>query len=252
MICRNCLASTLTFPCPYCRAQHHVTGQSIAERRYGMATAVEQQLHPRFRSQIAGQSMAQSDAQVAAQGNTGQVKMTGWDDLELTNPLFWIPWVTNKLVGAAVDSYFSNEATAKARRDDLAAVAKQLNTVIESCAKVPQADRTGWQNWTSTFVPWYNADYSASDFDDKADQAQAATFQTQLRSWQIEISKYCDIGMPLLPAPNPTLGQLADKTLDTAQSYFSTVKTVTVVTAIGVVALLIFSPRARAAALAAI
>lgn len=251
MICRNCLASTLTMPCPAC-AQRHVTGQN-------MAFAVRSQMHPRYASvrQFAGQvtsdgSTGASDTQTAAQGNAGQVQTTSWQDLELIYPGFWIPWAAGKLADAAVEQYFSNEADAKQRRDDLALVAKQLDDVIGSCSKVPQNNRTNWTTFTTQFIQWFNVDTSASDFDNTADQKTAASYQTQLRNWQIEIKKYCNIGMPLLPEPNPSLSQLGNKALDTANNYFSTVKTVTIVTALGVAALLIFSPRARAMAAAAL
>lgn len=244
MICRDCLASTLTLPCPYCR-ERHVTGQNVLQKRfYGAATAIE---HPRY--QFVGQA---ADTATAAQGNAGQVQTTSWQDLELIFPPFWAPWIAGKLAESVVDQYFAGEADAKQRRDDLALVAKQLDDVINTCTKVPANDRTNWKTFAQTFIQWFNVDTSASDFNGSADQAQAASFQTQLRSWQIEIQKYCNIGMPLLPAPNPSLGQLANNALDTANNYFSTVKTVTLVTFVGLAALLIFSPKARAVAAAAL
>lgn len=71
--------------------------------------------------------------------------------------------------------------------------------------------------------------------DAKADAEQGDAFQDTLRDWQIEVSKYCNIGMPLLPKSAPTLSQLGQQTLETAGKYFDTVKTVVVVGVVGVI-----------------
>ncbi len=214
MICYTCFKQTSAFPCVHCLAsenvQRHVTGADTTTD---------------------APSMVQNDAQVAAQPTTSSdVKYTGWDDLQLLYPLLWPQW----LAGKVIDQFDpSQEKDPSIKRTELAAVAKQLNTVIESCTKVPQADRDGWVSWSKGFIIWFNQDVGM--LDRSADAAQGEAQQDMLRNWQIEISKYCDIGMPILPKATPTWSAVASDALADVGKYFDTTKTIFIIGALLIV-----------------
>lgn len=206
MICFTCFKQTSAFPCSHCL--RHMAGADPAAD---------------------APSMIANDAQVAAQSTTSSdVKYAGWDDLQLLYPLLWPEW----LAGKVVDYYFdpSQEKDPAIKRTKLAAVAKQLNTVIESCSKVPQADRDGWVSFSKTFIGWFNEDVGVLDH--SADAARAEAFQDDLRNWQIEISKYCNIGMPLLPKATPSWGQVASDVVQDVGKYLDTTKAIFIVGAL--------------------
>ena len=210
MICFTCFKQTSAFPCVHC-LQHearHVVGAD--------PTPTD------------APSMIQNDAQVAAQPTTASdVKYTGWDDLQLLYPPLWPSW----LAGKTIDQYDpSQEKDPGIKRTELAAVAKQLNTVIDTCTKVPQADRDGWVSFSKGFIVWFNQDVGM--LDRAADASQGEAYQDMLRNWQIEIAKYCNIGMPILPKATPSWGQIASDVVADVGKYLDTTKTIFLVGAL--------------------
>jgi hypothetical protein len=157
--------------------------------------------------------------------SAGTVQPASWDDFQLLYPFLWPTWLAGKIAtGTIVDP--SQEVDSQTKRSQLGAVAQQLNTVISKCTSLPDADKTGWKAFAPTFIAWFTRDPGMFG---TGDAAQAIAFQDQLRDWQIEVAKYCNIGMPLLPKGSPTLAQLGDETLQTVSKYLDTVKWVLIV-----------------------
>ena len=212
MICYTCFKPTSAFPCVHCLGSslRHMTGADAP-------------------------SMIQNDAQVAAQPTTSSdVKYTGWDDLELLFPPLWAPWLANKIAQSAFDP--SQEDDPSVKRRELAAVAKQLNTVIETCSKVPQTTRDAWVSFSKEFIIWFNQDVGL--LDKSADALQAGSYQDRLRDWQVEISKYCPIGMPFLPKATPKWGQIVSDIGTDIEKTAASARTIFIVGALLVVGLI--------------
>ncbi len=213
MICFTCFKPTTAFPCVHClaRSVRHMTGADATPTGTPTGTPTD------------APSMIQNEAQAAAQPTTpSDIKAAGWDDLQLLYPPLWPSW----LAGKAIDQFDpSQQPDPSLKRNELAAVAKQLHTVIETCTKVPQNDRTAWISFSQQFIVWFNQDVGS--LDRAADAAMGEGYQDRLRDWQVEISKYCAIGMPLLPKATPTWGQIASdigadigKAADSAKTIF--------------------------------
>lgn len=133
----------------------------------------------------------------------------------------------------------SDEVTA--RKKKLGDVVSPLDQVVRTRSTVPDDVRSNWRAFGQDFAQWFNADTSWMTAYD--DAAKASDYQEQVRSWQIQIGKYTDIGMPVIEHP-PTFSQVLQKGVEATKSVSSTIKTVAIVgglVGVGVLGYLFYS-----------
>ncbi len=173
------------------------------------------------RHAVGADTSTTSDTTTAAAGATAtNASLSGWDLIQLINPSTILPWLLDKNFDPSAVS------DAQSRRTQLAQFAKQLDTSQQACSSIPSTDRTNWATFGTAFASWFNQDESGATglVDAKADSDQADAFQDQLHDWQVEFSKYCDMGLPTIPKSNPTLLQVLDDTEGVVIRYFDTAK----------------------------
>lgn len=159
-------------------------------------------------AQYVGQAASASPYQTAS-----------WSDLEPF--LFPMDWALEKAGKLIYDP--SGTADMVARRQQMGAVAQQLNNVVQACPALPAADKANWTIFAQQFVPWFNK-ATPSTQDAQLDVDQANALQDQLSDWQAEIGKYCDTGMPVVPHSSPTLTELGHEAIGLVGKYFDTFK----------------------------
>jgi hypothetical protein len=122
------------------------------------------------------------------------------------------------------------------RKKKFGAIVSQLDAVVRGSSKIPVDTRTGWNAFGQDFAQWFNSDTSWMTAYD--DVGKANDYQSQIRDWQLQISKYANIGMSVLEAPPSLSGSLAS-VAKTAETTASTVKTALIlagIVGVGVVA----------------
>lgn len=164
-------------------------------------------------SQFVGQAAVANPYQTAS-----------WTDLD--HFLFPLDWALERAGKLIYDPSQSSDMIA--RRQQMGAVAQQLNNVVKACPALPDVDKQNWAIFAQQFVPWFNKSVPSTD-DAQLDVDQANALQDQLSDWQAEIGKYCDTGMPFVPHSSPTLGQLGQQTLGLVGKYLDTFKWVVLV-----------------------
>jgi hypothetical protein len=205
-ICPQCLQAYSDITCPFCALQRFATAPEPPPAPKHVTAGIQR----------AGQVMnASSSTALSTSGSSSNpYTVASWDDFELAYPFLWPAWAANKLLDP------SQERDSATRRNQLGGIAQQLNRVVAACANLPDTDRSNWKTFAASFLPWYQN----PDNDQAVDDAQAALIQDQLRGWQIEISKFCNIGMPVLPQSTPTFGQLGQAALEDVGKWFDTIK----------------------------
>jgi hypothetical protein len=210
IVCPECYQPYAGIMCPYCAARR--------TQYVGQATDAA--------SSSSGVDSATPSSNIPAMyypssSTSAMVQPASWDDLQLLYPFMWPSW----LIGKILDP--SQETDSTTKRTQLGGIAQQLNKVRKTCTALPQMDQANWDTFAKTFIPWFEKDPSI--WDASLDKPQADLIQDQLRGWQIEFAKYCDIGMPILPKATPTLAQLGGDFLEDVGKYLDTVKWVLVV-----------------------
>jgi hypothetical protein len=139
----------------------------------------------------------------------------------LAYPPLWIPWAAGKIVDP------SQETDSDTKRNQLGGIAQQLNNIRKSCTTLPAIDQSNWDTFAHSFIPWFNKDPSI--WDANLDKPQADLIQDQLRGWQVEFAKYCNIGMPIMPKSSPTFAALGEDLLQDVGEYISAFKWIVIV-----------------------
>lgn len=151
---------------------------------------------------------------------TGAAQAASWGDLQLLSPALWPEWLLDKAKGWIVDKLDpSAQKNMDRRRQELGAIAKQLDNVVKGCTALPDVDRQNWNVFASTFVPWFNHSTPESN-DQRLDEDQAASLQDQLAAWQAEIGRFCDTGMPPIARSTPSLAELGGMALTDVGKFF--------------------------------
>jgi hypothetical protein len=226
IVCPQCFQPYAGIMCPFCAARTAMgpldaakMGQQYVGQQSDAATADAV-------TNAASSSAATPSSNIPAtyypsSSTSATVQPASWDDLELLYPFMWPNW----LIGKIFDP--SQETDSTTKRSQLGGIAQQLNHVRKTCTALPQTDQSNWDTFAKTFIPWFQKDPSI--WDPTLDKPQADLLQDQLRGWQIEFAKYCNIGMPILPKATPTLSQLGNDFLEDIGKYLDTVKWIVVV-----------------------
>jgi hypothetical protein len=201
-ICSNCYQPLAGPWCPYCDVHTQVTGQAATPSSSSSPSSTQAMYNP---------GSSSDNAYLPA----------SWDDLQLLYPMLWPTYVANKITTGLLDP--SQETDSQTKRNQLGGVAQQINTVVKSCTTLPATDVTNWNQFAQTFLPWFNRTNNTFE-SGTVDKEQADLLQDQLRGWQIEVSKYCNIGMPVLPKATPTWAELGSDLLSDVGKYFDTIK----------------------------
>lgn len=218
IICRTCFQPFQGMSCPYCEVRmRQFVGQMPADSS-GVTPAM---YSPSSTPPIV---QASSSAPVAPGApGAGVVQPASWDDLQLLYPFLWPDWAMDKgkqWLLKKIDP--SQEQDPQVKRNQLGAIAQQLNNVVKTCTSLPSTDVQNWNLFAQQFIPWFEK--NPNFYDPNTDNDQAALFQDQLRGWQTEIGKYCNLAMPLLPKATPTLSQLGEDFLMDVGKAFDTIK----------------------------
>lgn len=220
MICRSCYQPFEGIACPYCAVRMR---QFVGQLPSDSAAVTPAVYSP---SDVGGAVLASSSATAAGvPGASGVVQPASWDDLQLLYPFLWPGWAVGKgqqWLEKQLGTDPSQESDPQVKRNQLGAIAQGLNNVVKTCPSLPATDVQNWNLFAHQFIPWFEK--NPNFYDPKTDSDQAALFQDQLRGWQTEIGKYCNLAMPLLPRATPTLTQLGEDFLTDVGKYFDTVK----------------------------
>jgi len=204
-ICPNCFQPLAGPWCPYCDVHAQVTGQG------GTPSAASPSSSPSNTQAMYNPGSSSNNAYLPA----------SWDDLQLLYPMLWPSYVAGKIATGLLDP--SQETDSQTKRNQLGGVAQQINTVVKSCTTLPSTDVTNWNSFAQSFLPWFNRQSNTFE-SGTVDKEQALLLQDQLRGWQIEVSKYCNLGMPILPKATPTWTDLGSDVSTDVGKYFDTIK----------------------------
>lgn len=221
IVCPHCYRPFVGIMCPYCAVTMGPLDAAKMGQQYVGQTADAAATDA---ATDASASSASSNVPAVYQPSSStstSYKAASWDDLQLLYPFLWPNWLIGKIINP------SQEEDSTTKRTQLGGVAQQLNTVRKTCTSLPQTDQTNWDTFAKTFIPWFQKDPSI--WDPTLEKPQADLIQDQLRGWQIEFAKYCNIGMPIMPKATPTLPQLGEEFLQDVGSYLDTVKWVVIV-----------------------
>ena len=237
IVCPDCYQPFAGIMCPYCAARRAVgcetmTGPldaaKMGQRQYvGQGADAAADVPTDFAAQdvsLGADATASSNVPAMyypSSSTSAPVQAASWDDLQLLYPFLWPSW----LIGKILDP--SQETDSTTRRSQLGGIAQQLNTVRKTCTSLPATDTANWDTFAKTFIPWFQKDPSV--WDASLDKPQADLIQDQLRGWQVEFAKYCNIGMPILPKATPTLAQIGSDVAEDIGKYLDTVKWIFVV-----------------------
>lgn len=229
IVCPECYQPYAGIMCPYCaarRAQQFVGQQADAGADAASDVPTDYAAQDMALSSSSGADAATPSSNIPAtyypsSSTSGAVEPASWDDLQLLYPFLWPSW----LVGKILDP--SQETDSTTKRAQLGGIAQQLNSVRKTCTALPQTDQANWDTFARTFIPWFQKDPSI--WDPTLDKPQADLIQDQLRGWQIEFGKYCNIGMPILPKATPTFAQIGSDIAEDIGKYLDTVKWIVVV-----------------------
>lgn len=213
--CSTCVASYVGIMCPYCaiREGAQYVGQS--------ADATDMPTDAASSSSGADAASNVPAMYQTSSSGTANVLPASWDDWMLLYPGLWIPYAASKILNP------SQETDPTVRRTQLGGIAAALQNVRKTCTALPVTDQNNWDTFAKSFIPWFAKDPSI--WDASLDKPQADLIQDQLRGWQIEFAKYCNIGMPILPKASPNLLSLGSEALQDIGSYIDTVKWIVVV-----------------------
>ena len=229
-ICFTCYKQYAGIMCPYCacdsigpldaaRMTRQFAGQATDVATDATSSATD--VAPTDATDAASSSAAASNVPASYMTSSAGTLPASWDDWMLLYPPLWIPYAAGKIIDP------SQETDPETRRKQLGGIAQQLNTVRKSCTTLPAVDQTNWDTFAKSFIPWFDKDPSV--WDQNLDKPQADLIQDQLRAWQTEFAKYCNIGMPLLPKSTPTVSQLGEDLLLDVGQFLSAAKWVLVV-----------------------
>lgn len=229
IVCPICYQPYAGIMCPFCAARRAMTTGPLDAAKMGqqyVGQGTDAASNAATATDATSSSAATISSNVPAMyypssSTSANVQPASWDDLQLLYPFLWPTW----LVGKILDP--SQETDSSTKRSQLGGIAQQLNNVRKTCTALPQTDQANWDTFAKTFIPWFQKDPSI--WDPSLDKPQADLIQDQLRGWQIEFAKYCNIGMPLLPKATPTLTQLGNDFFEDVGKYLDTVKWVLVV-----------------------
>src|SRR5260221_483131 len=93
-------------------------------------------IRPPFRHYVGADPTTTDTSTDYQSASVSAYKAAEWKDLELLYPVLWPDWIARKILDSAFDP--SQTADPQEKRRMLAAVAKQLNNVIETCSSIPQ------------------------------------------------------------------------------------------------------------------
>lgn len=115
---------------------------------------------------------------------------------------------TNTLASFIPGIVSASDASEKRHELGVAVTSTEEDINQGAGAKLPAALRQQWESWgTNSFVPWFN---KCQGFIGAAtDLKQGLQLQSELRNFQIQISKYVPLTLPIVPDPNaPAPGSL--------------------------------------------
>jgi hypothetical protein len=217
-LCPQCFQPYSGFDCPFCAAR-----AARARQWVGQATdaATDTATDTATTDTSSSASVSSNVPATYMTSSSAAVLPASWDDWELLYPPLWIPWAAGKILDP------SQETDPATRRAQLGGIAQQLNNVRKTCTALPLTDQQNWDTFSKSFIPWFEKDPSV--WDPTLDKPQADLIQDQLRGWQIEFAKYCNIAMPTMPKATPTVEALGEDLLQDVGEAISAAKWILIV-----------------------